>query len=229
MQNLDPDKFLHVQLDDSAFTVTQSPIWMDGSTEKQCLEMETAIGGRDKMVEITGSKCYQRFTGPQIRKIYQTKARAYEETPRISLVSSFVSSVFLGDVAPIDYADGSGMNLFDIDKKEWSQVCLNACAPDLEQRLCEAQPTCSIAGNVSNFFVQRYGFPPDCKVACSTGDNPSALSGMLLQKNWLTISLGTSDTVLMNLEKHPKLAEGHVMCHPTTVEQYWGMLWYIVT
>lgn len=72
LQKLDADKFLHSQLNESAY-YPRAPIWMDSSTEKQCIEMEEAIGGRSVMVEVTGSKCYSRFTGPQIRKMYQTR------------------------------------------------------------------------------------------------------------------------------------------------------------
>lgn len=223
LKNLDSDKFLHVQIDDSAFTLTRTPIWMDGTTEKQCIEMEEAIGGRDEMVKITGSKCYPRFTGPQIRKIYQTRTDCYENTVRISLVSSFLASIFLGDVAPIDYADASGMNLFDITEKKWSKTCLNACAPDLEERLGEAVRTCSIIGNIGPFFVQRYGFKTNCKIAAFTGDNPSALTGMVINKDWLAISLGTSDTVMMGINKPPNLQEGHVLCHPID-NAYMGLL-----
>lgn len=66
LTDLDADKFLHTQLDESAFTLHQTPIWMDGSTEKQCIEMEEAIGGRDQMVQFTGSvseekKCNFKF------------------------------------------------------------------------------------------------------------------------------------------------------------------------
>ncbi|XP_053970048.1 xylulose kinase isoform X1 [Anastrepha ludens] len=224
LRNLDSDKFLHVQIDDSAFTVNRTPIWMDGSTEKQCIEMETAIGGRAEMVDITGSKCYARFTGPQIRKIYQDRSHAYEETQRISLVSSFLASVFLGDIAPIDYGDASGMNLFDIKRKSWSKQCLNSCAPDLEDRLGKPVPTSTIIGNICNFFVQRFGFPPECKVTAFTGDNLSALSGMVVEQDCLVMSLGTSDTLMMNLKEQPHLEEGHVLCHPTEIDQFMGLL-----
>lgn len=227
LNNLDPGKFLHLQIDDSAFVLTRTPIWMDGSAENQCIEMETAIGGRTEMVSLTGSKCYPRFTGPQIRKVYQQRTHVYEESKRISLVSSFLCSIFLGEIAPIDYADASGMNLFDITTKKWSKACLNACAPDLEERLGTPVKTCSIIGNICDFFVERFGIPNTCRVAAFTGDNPSALSGMLVEKDCLVMSLGTSDTLMMTLENPPLLEEGHVLCHPTNDEQFMGLLWWV--
>lgn len=223
LRKLDPDKFLHCQIDDSAFALARTPIWMDNSTGKQCIEMEEAIGGRQVMVEVTGSKCYARFTGPQIRKLYQTKSDAYKHTQRISLVSSFLASIFLGDIAPIDFSDASGMNLFDINERRWSELCLNACAPDLEEKLGEAVPTSTVVGNIGSFFVQRYGVPSDCKVIAFTGDNPSALAGMVIGEDWLAISLGTSDTIMMGLKQPPHLDEGHVLVHPTA-DGFMGLL-----
>lgn len=224
LENLDADKFLHTQLDETAFTLHQTPIWMDGSTEKQCIEMEEAIGGREQMVEFTGSKCYPRFTGPQIRRVYQTMSDCYENTERISLVSSFLASVFTNKIAPIDYTDGSGMNLLDINTKQWSQPCLNACAPDLEEKLGQPVECNSVVGEIGSFFVQRYSFDQHCKVIAFTGDNASAISGMLITQNWLAMSLGTSDTIMMTLEEPAKREEGHVFIHPTE-PGFMGMLW----
>lgn len=224
LRKLDSDKFLHVQIDESSFTLTRTPIWMDGSPEKQCIEMEEAIGGKDEMVGITGSKCYPRFTGPQIRKIYQNRTHCFEDTQRISLVSSFLASIFLNDIASIDFSDGSGMNLLDIEDRKWSKPCLNACAPDLDERLGDPLETCSILGNVGQFFIERYGFKEDCKICAFTGDNPSAMTGLLVEDNWLAISLGTSDTLMMTLKKQTKLQEGHIFCHPTQHGAYMGLL-----
>jgi hypothetical protein len=47
---------------------------------------------------------------------------------RISLISSFACSLFLGDYAPIDYADASGMNLMDLKTKDWSPEILQVCS-----------------------------------------------------------------------------------------------------
>ena len=82
---------------------------------------------------------------------------------------------------------GSGMNLLDIHTKDWNQTALDACAPGLRKLLGVPTPSCSLLGNISDYFVQRYHFSADCKVCTFTGDNPSALAGMRLQQGDITV------------------------------------------
>jgi xylulokinase len=224
LKHLDLDKFLYNQINEDAFSINKSPIWMDSSTTKQCEEIEEAVGGRDEMLRITGSKAYERFTSAQIRKIFQQKPEAYGKTVRISLVSSFLASLLLNEIAPIDFSDGSGMNLLDINNRQWSQKCLDACADGLKEKLGEPVPTNSVIGTIGNFFVQRYSFNSNCRIVAFTGDNCSALSGLNLDDDCLAFSLGTSDTIMLSLDHHPSLEQGHVLIHPTKENRFMGLL-----
>ncbi|XP_042812970.1 xylulose kinase isoform X4 [Panthera tigris] len=166
----------------------------------------------------------QRFTGNQIAKIYQQNPEAYSHTERISLVSSFAASLFLGSYSPIDCSDGSGMNLLQIKDKVWSRVCLAACAPHLEEKLGSPVPSCSVVGAISSYYVQRYGFPPGCQVVAFTGDNPASLAGMRLEEGDIAVSLGTSDTLFLWLQEPMPALEGHIFCNPVGSQHYMALL-----
>lgn len=121
--SLDPRKSLLSQLE-NAFSLKKSPIWMDCSTTEECREIEEACGGAIKLAQLTGSRAYERCTGPQIKKIFNMLPEVYNNTERISLVSSFMASLLIGSYAAIDHSDGSGMNLMDIRTKEWIKSAL---------------------------------------------------------------------------------------------------------
>lgn len=93
------------------------------------------------------------------------------------MVSSFLGSLFLGKISPIDYSDGSGMNLMDIHTKKWNQTLLDTCGPDLANKLSEPVPSHTNLGPISNYFVERYNFNPECRIIACTGDNPASLIG----------------------------------------------------
>uniref|UniRef100_A0A452TH21 Xylulose kinase n=1 Tax=Ursus maritimus TaxID=29073 RepID=A0A452TH21_URSMA len=223
LTSLSPDLLLHKQLQ-ACFSIRDSPVWMDSSTTAQCRQLEAAVGGAQALSGLTGSRAYERFTGNQIAKIYQQNPEAYSHTERISLVSSFAASLFLGSYSPIDYSDGSGMNLLQIQDKVWSQVCLGACAPHLEEKLGSPVPSCSVVGAISSYYVQRYGFSPGCKVVAFTGDNPASLAGMRLEEGDIAVSLGTSDTLFLWLREPMPALEGHIFCNPVDARHYMALL-----
>ncbi|GAB4839261.1 hypothetical protein Ancab_028787 [Ancistrocladus abbreviatus] len=127
---------------------------MDSSTTKQCKKIEEAVGGALELSRITGSRAYERYTGPQIPKIYEMQPEVYQKTERISLVSSFMASLLIGRYACIDQTDGAGMNLLDINQREWSKKALDAIAPDLEPKLGNLAPAYAVAGLISPYFVE---------------------------------------------------------------------------
>lgn len=123
LSSLDHSEKLTPQLKD-AFSIPESPVWMDSSTTKQCRELENAFEGAIELARVTGSRAHERYTGPQIKKIFENQRNVYENTDRISLVSSFMASILIGKYASIDETDGAGMNLMDIKSRVWSNIAL---------------------------------------------------------------------------------------------------------
>ncbi|KAK7842033.1 xylulose kinase 2 [Quercus suber] len=226
LSSLDPKKALVDQLG-SAFSVKESPIWMDSSTTAQCREIEKAVGGALELARLTGSRAHERYTGPQIRKIFEMQPEVYHDTERISLVSSFVASLLIGSYACIDETDGAGMNLMDIKQRAWSKIALEATAPNLEEKLGKLAPAHAVAGSIASYFVERFHFNKNCLVVQWSGDNPNSLAGLTLNTPGdLAISVGTSDTVFgITKEPQPRL-EGHVFPNPVDPENYMVMLVY---
>ena len=202
---------------EGVFSRQSAPIWMDASTETECEEIRGAMGGSLATIEATGSDTFERFTGPQIRKFYKTEPENYAKTHSIALVSSFLASLMSGQMAPIDYGDGSGMNLMDIRKKEWHPKALEATAPDLRGKLPALSISSRRVGPVNPYFT-KYGLNKEALSFVWTGDNPSSLIGLgLIEEGTVAVSLGTSFTyfgVLREWRIDPK-GEGHLFVSPT--------------
>ncbi|ODV78524.1 D-xylulokinase [Suhomyces tanzawaensis NRRL Y-17324] len=246
LQSLDGSGALSDQLQD-AFTFQNSPNWQDHSTGSELKGFEDTVGA-DELAQISGSRAHYRFTGLQIRKLAtRIDPERYASTWRISLVSSFVASVLLGKIAPIEEADACGMNLYDIQKGEYDERLLALAAgvhpqldgtdphsskyrdaiDQLRLKLGEISPISYNAnGTVSPHFQKKYGFASDCKVYSFTGDNLATILSLPLAPNDCLISLGTSTTVLIITKNYNPSSQYHLFKHPTMPDHYMGMLCY---
>jgi xylulokinase len=240
---LDPRRPLVEQVE-SMLSRPVSPIWMDSSTGAECKAIATAVGGDANLAQHTGSRAFERFTGPQIRRFATQDPAAYAATDRIHLVSSFLASLLSGRHAPIDPGDGSGMNLMDLNSATWWQPATLATAPGLAAKLPALAPASSIVGPLSSYWQKKYGFP-GAQVVVWSGDNPCSLIGTgLVREGRIAVSLGTSDTVfgLMHEPRVDSTGTGHVFGSPTgefmgltcfkngslareRIRQHWKLTW----
>lgn len=174
----------------------------------------------------------KRFTGPQILRFQRKYPDVYRKTSRISLVSSFLASLFLGRIAPLDISDVCGMNLWHIEKGVYDQDLLHLCAgsfgaDDLKRKLGPVPEDGGIhLGMIDHYYVERYGFSPACAVIPSTGDNPATILALPLRPSDAMVSLGTSTTFLMSTPSYKPDPSTHFFNDPTTPGLYMFMLCY---
>ncbi|KAK8049999.1 D-xylulose kinase [Apiospora phragmitis] len=223
---------LREQLKD-AFAYEFSPNWQDHSTQAECDFYDQHLGSKQKLADVTGSAAHHRFTGAQIMRMRRRRPEVYQKTARISLVSSFLASVFLGAIAPMDISDVTGMNLWDVSNAKWSEELLELCAggkdgvADLRKKLGDVRlDGGGSMGGISQYFVEKYGFSPDCQVVAFTGDNPATILALPLRPMDAIVSLGTSSTFLMVTHTYKPHPSYHFMNHPCNPGQYMFMLCY---
>jgi xylulokinase len=206
-----------VYLGDGGFTRERSPIWLDATTSVECAEITRALGGDDAVARLTGSRVFERFAGPQIRRFWKTHPDAYARTERIHLISSFLCSLLVDRDAPIDPGDGSGMSLMSLADRGWDPAALDATAPELLAKLPAIAAPHRVAGSLGDYWQRSFGFPP-ADVIVWTGDNSSSMVGTgVVEEGALAISLGTSDTIF-GVMREPRVSpngEGHVFGAPT--------------
>lgn len=232
LSSLDASKTLETQLD-GAFAHPFSPNWQDASTQNECDEFDRVLGTPADLAKATGSKAHHRFTGPQILRFQRKYTDKYQKTVRITLVSSWLATIFLGRFAPFDISDVCGMNLWDINAGTWNEKAVALASGTfgvtaLKSKLGGPVPEDGGAhlGKISSYFVQRFGFSPDCEIIASTGDNPSTILALPLQPNDAIVSLGTSSTFLMSTPEYLPDPATHFFNHPTTAGLYMFMLCY---
>ncbi|KAF2271145.1 actin-like ATPase domain-containing protein [Lojkania enalia] len=239
LRGLDAGKTLLEQLEGGAkgerkgaFSHPFSPNWQDASTQKQCDAFDRALHDPKNLAAATGSKAHHRFSGPQILRFHEKYPEAYKATSRISLVSSFLASIFLGKIAPIDIGDVCGANLWDIKNGRWHENLLALAAAkegvdDLKAKLgLVPEDGGGSFGTVSQYFVKRYGFPSSSQIIPFTGDNPSTILALPLRSSDAIVSLGTSTTFLMSTPQYKPDPAYHFMNHPATAGLYMFMLCY---
>ncbi|KAK3682708.1 hypothetical protein B0T22DRAFT_292518 [Podospora appendiculata] len=226
------DASLVDQLAEGAFSHPYAPNWQDHSTQAECDQFDAKLGSAERLAAVTGSAAHHRFTGTQIMRLRRKLPDMYAATSRISLVSSFLASLFIGAVAPMDISDVCGMNLWDIAGNKWSEPLLELTAgadgvPELHRKLGEVrQDGGGSVGRISSYFTARYGFSPECEIAPFTGDNPATILALPLRPLDVIVSLGTSTTFLMITPIYKPDPSYHFFNHPTTPGHYMFMLCY---
>ncbi|SCU79195.1 LAMI_0A07712g1_1 [Lachancea mirantina] len=232
LETLNPKSSLKDLLFPSAFSRPVAPNWQDHSTGEECEAFEKSSGGPQQLAQITGSRAHYRFTGPQIMKIARKEPKVYRNTAKISLVSSFLASLLSGKFTKLEEADACGMNLYDIEKRDYDDnlLCnIDANVADVREKLGgDPIPSDKVepVGHIASYFIEKYGLNSKCEIYPFTGDNLATICSLPLRKNDVLVSMGTSTTILLVTDQYHPSPNYHLFIHPTLPGHYMGMICY---
>lgn len=181
----------------TSYSYPNVPIWRTSDTKKEAFAIREKIGGKKKIIEITGSDSPLRFTGAIIKKTFEEDKVVCQNTYKVFLLNTFLASILSAEEnVSFDYGNASGTSLMDYSKKEWDDKLLNICSDSLNLKLNDIKSPKSKAGNIANHFVYKYGFDKNCIVGIGSGDNPET---KVLSKGDV-LSLGTSFVYMLNID-----------------------------
>ena len=184
-----------------SYSYNAAPIWRTSCTSKEAEELREAVGGKEKMIQITASNSPLRFTGAVIKYNFDNNKDLSKNTYKILLLNTFIASILTAkDNIPADFGNASGMSLMDYTKREWNDTLLNTVSPELKQKLGNIDDPSSFAGYITTYFIEKYGFNSECIVGIGSGDNPET---KVLYKGDI-LSLGTSFVYMLNINENSR-------------------------
>ncbi len=202
-----------------------SKLWNDFSTQEECDIMTNSIGGKENMLSEIGNTQRAGYTASKIFHMYRNENKYFEDTNCFFLVHNFINWYLSGGEIVMEEGDASGTGLWDPIGRAWSKKIINSISKDLMSKLPKVESSVKSIGNVSKYFVDKYGFNSLCKIDAGSGDNMyGAIGTGNVKPGILTISLGTSGTAYTILDKPYVDKDGEIACFCDSTGHYMPLI-----
>lgn len=187
----------------TASALTPAILWNDQRTQAECAEIEHAVGGKRRLVELVGNAALTGFTLPKLVWIRKHLPEVWANTACIMLPKDFVRMKLTGEAAT-DVGDASGTLLLNVDRRDWSTEALAALGID-RARLPRLVESCEVSGRITPWAAAETGLKPGTPVIGGSGDNQcGAVGGGVVAPGMVLATLGTSGVVYAHAQKPRK-------------------------
>ncbi|MDO5309954.1 MAG: xylulokinase [Planctomycetia bacterium] len=212
-----------VFLDRQDKVIRPAILWNDQRTAAECQEIEQAVGGRDKLIELVANPAMSGFTAPKIVWLRNNEPENFDKVAKVLLPKDEIRRRLTGEYAT-EVSDASGTLLLDVAHRRWSQETLSALGLDssLLPTVYESEDT---TGKLSASAAEALGLTTDCIVVGGAGDCAAgAVGNGIVRPGVTSTSLGTSGVVFVHSDelKYDKAGRIHTFCH--AVRGKWHMM-----
>lgn len=196
-----------VILDKEGNVIRRCILWNDSRTKEETDYLNDVVT-RKVLNEETSNIAYCGFTAPKILWLRKHETENFERIDKIMLPKDYLVYKLTGRFVS-DYSDMSGSLLLNCRKKEYSDKMLEICHIERRQ-LPELLESYDFVSYPKESFQKEHGLY-NMKVIMGGGDNAMASIGMgCLKEGELNISLGTSGTIFLPLDKPFEMDENEL-------------------
>lgn len=185
-----------VMLDEKDEVIRPAILWNDGRSAEECEYLNETVG-REKLSSCTANIAFAGFTAPKILWVKNREPENFARIAKIMLPKDYLAYRLTG-VHCTDVSDASGMLLFDVKNRCWSEEMCEICGVE-ESWLPRCYESYEKVGTVLPEVAEELGLSETCVVAAGAGDNAAAAVGTgTVGDGGCNISLGTSGTIFIS-------------------------------
>lgn len=185
-----------VILDDKDDVIRPAILWNDGRTGKETNYLNEVIG-KDKLSQYTANIAFAGFTAPKVLWVKENEPENFSRIKKIMLPKDYIAYKLSGTFCT-DVSDASGMLLFDVKNKCWSEEMMEICGITRNQ-LADIYESYEAVGTLKADVAEELGLPASVVIAAGAGDNAAAAVGTgTVGDGQCNISLGTSGTIFIS-------------------------------
>lgn len=202
-----------VLLDEKNQAIRPSIIWCDQRTQKQCDDMTDRVG-REKLIDITGNPAITGFTASKILWVKDNEPDNYQQVKHILLPKDYIRYKLTG-VYATEVSDASGMQLLDIEKRDWSDELLELLGIERDL-LPKVYESIEVTGGITTDVSKLTGLAEGTSVVGGAGDQAAgAIGNGIIASGHVSATIGTSGVVFAHTDKPLKDPKGRIQtfCH----------------
>ena len=203
-----------VLLDGAHEVLRPAILWNDQRTGAQCEAIRARMGGRERLVKVTGNDALTGFTAPKVLWVREHEPEVYARARLLLLPKDYVRLRLTGSAA-MDKADGSGTLLFDLAARGWSKEVLDRLEIPVEW-LPPTYEGPETTGQVTAAAAAETGLRAGTPVVAGGGDQAAGAVGAgAVRPGVVALTLGTSGVVFVTTDAPLVEPAGrlHAFCH----------------
>lgn len=149
-------------------------IWADTRAVDEAKVLVDAVG-MEKAYTITGHRASSSYSGSKIMWVRNHQPDLFKQVYKFLHAKDFIVARLTGKFVT-DYSDASGMNLYDLKTKGWSEEMVTAAGLD-PALLPELHASTDVIGEVTSQVAEQVGLIAGTPVVIGGGDGCCAATG----------------------------------------------------